>query len=40
MSDIYKILTDITSNNMENNNNDKTNLSKTLSIDLEIQKVG
>ncbi|VVC31508.1 Leucine-rich repeat,Leucine-rich repeat domain, L domain-like [Cinara cedri] len=39
MSDIYKVLTDITISNMENNNKDEINLSKPSIIDLEIQKL-
>lgn len=38
MSDIYKMLTSLTPN-VENNNNEKTNVSKTSVVDWEIQKV-
>lgn len=39
MSDIYKMLISLTSNNVENTNGDKKNDPKISSIDLEIQKV-
>lgn len=39
MSDIYKMLISLTSNNVENTNSDKKNDPKISSIDWEIQKV-
>jgi len=39
MSNIYNMLISLTSNNSENTNNDKINVSKTSNIDFEIQKV-
>lgn len=39
MSDIYKMLISLTSNNVENTNSDKKNDPKISNIDWEIQKV-
>jgi len=39
MSDIYKMLISLTSDNVENTNSDKKNDPKISSIDWEIQKV-
>jgi len=39
MSDIYKMLISLTSNNVENPNSDKKNDPKISNIDWEIQKV-
>lgn len=39
MSKIYKLLTNLSTNSIENTNNDTINVSKTSNIDCEIQKV-